>query len=153
MGGLTLAPFLNLSLPTTLFLIAIVVALYSYTGGFEAVVSTDKLQFMLVAFFITAMAIIGGRAVLQTHDWESLLLAQQLAPKAEKGVSPLFSPGIALVILTIFAYLPGWLVETDVWIRIQAARSTREARRGVTLAAINAFIFVGVLPLVIFLVH
>ncbi len=148
-AGLTLAPFLKLSLPATLFFIALVVALYSYTGGFEAVVSTDKLQFILVAFFITAMAIIGGSAVLQTHGWESLWHAQEIAPKAESGVNPLFSPGIALVILTIFAYLPGWLVETDVWIRIQAARSTREARRGVTLAAINAFLFVGVLPLVI----
>ena len=148
-AGLTIAPFLKIPLPAALFLIALVVALYSFTGGFGAVVSTDKIQFALVAFFITAMAWIGGQAVIRTEGWNALWEAQQMAPLAQTGVPALFSPGVAIITLTLVAYLPGWLVETDVWIRIQAARSTREARRGILLAGINAFIFVGILPLFI----
>ncbi len=148
-AGLTIAPFLNVEVPTALVLIAIVVGLYSFTGGFEAVVSTDKIQFALVAFFITAMAWIGGHTVIESQGWQALWQAQQLAPRAETAVPAVFSPGVAIILLTLFAYLPGWLVETDVWIRVQAARSTREARRGIVLAGVNAFIFVGILPLII----
>jgi len=55
-AGQIIAPFLGISLRWTLFLITVVVAVYTYTGGFEAVISTDKIQFALVAFFITVIA-------------------------------------------------------------------------------------------------
>ena len=148
-AGITIAPFLGISVPATLFLIALVVALYSFTGGFEAVVSTDKIQFALVAFFVTLMAVVGVKAAGETGSFTQLFDATLHAPKNTADVPWYFSPGIALIALTFFAYLPGWLIETDVWIRLQAARSDKEARRGVLIAATNSFIFVGVLPLLI----
>ncbi len=148
-AGITIAPFLGLSLPWTLFLVALIVALYSFSGGFEAVVSTDKIQFLLVALFISIMAGVGVREVIQRDALPQLLMVSRQAPRNTPGVPSFFSPGIALILLTFFAYLPGWLVETDVWIRLQAARSNREARKGILVAGVNSLLFVGIFPLLI----
>jgi SSS family solute:Na+ symporter len=54
-----------------------------------------------------------------------------------------------VILLTLMAYLPGWIFETDLWLRVQAARNDRAARRGVLLAVLNSLLFVGLLPLFI----
>ncbi len=148
-AGITIAPFLQISVPMTLLLIAIVVALYSFTGGFEAVVSTDKIQFALVAFFITTMAFIGLEALSGKQQLGNLFDATLLAPKSVAGAPWYLSPGFALIAMTFLAYLPGWLVETDVWIRLQAARTDAEARKGIFITGINSLIFVGIMPMLI----
>ncbi len=149
-AGILIAPFLGISLPVALFLIAVVVALYSFTGGFEAVVSTDKIQFAIVAVFIAATAVVGFRAsVAHTGSVTHWLATLPTPPKAKPGMGMWLTPGLALIFMTFIAYLPGWLVETDVWVRLQAARSHAEARKGIGLAALNSLIFVGILPLVI----
>jgi len=61
----------------------------------------------------------------------------------------LFSPGIGLILMTFIAYLPGWLIETDVWVRLQAGRSNNQARKGIVLASFNSLLFVGIIPLLI----
>ena len=143
-AGNIIAPFLGISQNWTFFLITVVVAVYTYTGGFEAVVSTDKIQFILVALFILVIAILGFNALPEG----SSLWNVDHPPKAVSA-NKLFSPGLVLIILTFAAYLPGWLIETDVWIRLQAARSDSAARKGIQLAAANSFVFVGVLPMII----
>jgi len=143
-AGNIIAPFLGISLFWTLLFITIVVAIYSYSGGFEAVVSTDKIQFLLVAVFLSTLAVIAFKALPADSS-----LFDFPDPPLGKSSLFFFSPGPALILITFFAYLPGWLIETDVWIRLQAARSDKAARRGITLAAINSFIFVGIMPLVI----
>ncbi|HID38850.1 MAG TPA: sodium:solute symporter family protein [Calditrichaeota bacterium] len=143
-AGKIIAPLLGVSHYWTLFLITLVVAVYSYSGGFAAVVSTDKVQFVLVAVFITTIALLGFDA-----SGEMILNGSIPDPPKMQTDSRLFSPGIGLILITLFAYLPGWLIETDVWIRIQAARSNSAARRGILLAGFNSFVFVGVLPLII----
>ncbi len=149
-AGILIAPFLGISLPLALFLIALVVALYSFTGGFEAVVSTDKIQFAIVAVFIAATAVVGYRAsVAKAGSAAGWLASLPAPPKAGPGLALWLSPGLALIVMTFVAYLPGWLVETDVWVRLQAARSHGEARKGIGVAALNSLIFVGILPLII----
>ena len=143
-AGQIISPFLGISLNWTFFLITLVVAIYTFTGGFEAVVSTDKIQFILVAVFITVIAILGFNAVP-----ESAALWNLSTPPKSINSSKFFTPGLILIVMTFAAYLPGWLIETDVWIRLQAAKSDSAARNGVLLAATNSFIFVGILPLVI----
>lgn len=148
-AGKTIAPFLGIPETATLFLIAIVVALYSFTGGFPAVVSTDKIQFALVALFVVVMASVGVSAVTAQGDWNLLWSAGLTAPRRSLHVPWYFSPGPALILMTFLAYLPGWLVETDVWIRLQAARNNREARKAVAVAGFNSLLFVGLLPMLI----
>ncbi len=142
-AGQIIAPFLGITPQTTYLLIALVVAAYSYTGGFAAVVSTDKIQFALVAVFMTVIA---GLAWGQT-DWNMETLQSLSPPKQEAGMW--IAPGITLILLTAVAYLPGWLVETDLWIRLQSARSHAEARKGIVVASVNSLIFVGIAPAII----
>ena len=142
-AGQIIAPFLGITPQTTYLFIALVVAAYSYTGGFAAVVSTDKIQFALVALFMAAIAWLGWG---QT-DWSMETLVNLSPPKQEAGMW--VAPGITLILLTAVAYLPGWLVETDLWIRLQSARSHAEARKGIVVASVNSLIFVGIAPAII----
>ncbi|MCB0281267.1 MAG: sodium:solute symporter family protein [Calditrichae bacterium] len=141
-AGNIIAPFLGISPQLTFLLIALVVAIYSYSGGFEAVVSTDKIQFVLVALFISAIAILGLNAL------PDLSVLTDLIPPKAPGNNHWLSPGLPLIAMTFIAYLPGWLIETDLWVRIQAAQSNREARKGVFIASFNSFLFVGIMPLI-----
>ncbi len=143
-AGILIAPFLGITLPQTLFFIALVVAIYSYSGGFEAVVSTDKIQFVLVAVFITVIAFLGWHALPKGAS----VLNTPTPPKALNN-HKFISSGWALILMTFIAYLPGWIVETDVWIRLQAARNNAQARKGIFIAGINSAVFVGLLPFVI----
>jgi len=143
-AGQIISPFLGISLNWTLFLISAIVAIYTYSGGFSAVVSTDKIQFFLVAFFITVIAVLGWNAL----PTDSSLFQIPTPPKAKPGLL-FFTPGIALILITFIAYLPGWLIETDVWLRLQGAKDNRAAKRGVLIAGFNSFVFVGVMPLII----
>jgi len=148
-AAIILAPLLDTTKYVMLAIIASVVATYSYLGGFAAVVSTDKFQYFLAAFFIATMAFFGGQAVLQQTTFTSFLAGLPTPPKTAASAVSFFAAGPALIIMTIASYLPGWLVETDVWIRLQAARSDAKARQGVAIAATNSFIFVGALPMII----
>ena len=148
-AGIIISPFLKISLPLTLLLITVIVALYSYSGGFKAVIATDKIQFFLVGMFISIIAFIGVSAIFNGSSQESILGEIPQPPKKDASMPLFLSPGFALIIMTFIVYLPGWLVETDVWLRLQAADTHREARKGVLLAGLNSLLFVGILPAII----
>ncbi len=148
-AGTLLAPGLGISVPMVILIISVVVGIYSTLGGFRAVVMTDKLQYAIVALYIAAMAWLAlkGLRGAETPNME----LQEALNGARSGLPWLhpFSPGIVLVLLTLVAYLPGWIFETDLWLRVQAAKNDTAARRGVMLAGFNGFLFVGVLPMFI----
>jgi len=154
-----LAPGLGVPVPATVLGISLVVGVYATWGGFAAVVATDKLQYALVAFYVLAVAALAAVGLstvgLSTVGLSGEGLAGRLppgdliAPASGRPWTDLGSPGWATILLTLIAYLPGWLFETDLWVRVQAARDVRAARRGMLLAGVNAFLFVGVLPLAI----
>ena len=142
-----LAPGLGISTALTIFLISLVVGLYSSAGGFGAVVSTDKLQYTLVALYIL---IIAGLAYVGLGDEVSIKVLISQRGMKDTGVSHiLFSPGILIIATTFLAYIPGWAFETDLWIRVQASRDPAAAKKSILFAGINAFLFVGVIPLFI----
>ncbi len=144
-----LAPLLDTSPLLMLVLIAGVVVTYSYLGGLSAVVATDRFQYFLAAFFIATIAVLGANAVLQRAGFSAFLAALPVPPKAQAPATSLRSTGLALLVMTFIAYLPGWLVTTDVWIKMQATRNSFEARKGVAIAALNSLVFITVLPLCI----
>ena len=147
-AGNIIAPFLEIPVPTTLLLISVVVAIYSFTGGFEAVISTDKIQFALVAIFVAVIGFLGLKAVSSEIN-PIQLFGNLISPPKTNSDIMFFSPGIGLIIMTFIAYLPGWLIETDVWVRLQAGRSNKYARKGIILASFNSLLFVGIIPLLI----
>jgi Na+/proline symporter len=146
-AGTLLAPQMAVSKPVMILIISVVVGIYATLGGFRAVVATDKLQYAIVSLYILAIGLLAihglsaGQLGLPDPDMPGT--------KSALGWTHLLSPGIALVLVTFAAYLPGWLFETDLWVRVQAARDGRSARRGVVLAGANALVFVGVLPMFI----
>ncbi len=144
-----LAPLLDTSRALMLVLIAGTVATYSYLGGLTAVVATDRFQYFLAAFFIATIAGFGMNAVLQRADFFDFLSSLPTPPKAQAPATSLRSTGLALMVMTFIAYLPGWSVTTDVWIKMQATRNSAEARKGVAIAAFNSLVFIAVLPLCI----
>jgi Na+/proline symporter len=144
-----LAPLMECSPQLLLFLIALVVATYSYLGGFAAVVATDKVQYAFVAIFIFMIAALGWQEVARHETIKTFMANLPTPPKTTLPARDLFSAGTGLIFLTLIAYLPGWLIETDVWLRLQAARSLSSARRGVLIAATNSVLFIGICPLLI----
>lgn len=147
-AGSLLGPQLGISLDSAIVGISLIVAIYATLGGFRAVIDTDKLQFVIVAAYIIAIAVLAayglrreGLGLIPSSEWA--------AARTQTSWVQLGSPGLALIVLTLVAYLPGWLFETDLWVRVQAAKDERAARCGVAIAWVNAAIFVGVLPLFI----
>ena len=146
-AGTLLAPGLGISVQWVIFIVSLVVGVYATLGGFRAVVMTDKLQYSIVALYIIAMAWLAGKGLKAAH----VNLSDLAVTGAKSGVSwaNFWAPGLAVIVLTLIAYLPGWIFETDLWLRVQAARDDRSARRGVIIAGVNGFLFVGVLPMFI----
>ncbi len=144
-----LSPLLDISLNATLILITLIVACYSFMGGFSAVVNTDKLQYALVAFFILSVTVIAAKASLSGGTFAEVLGTIPSPPKINGTAFTIFSAGPALIAMTLLTYLPGWVVETDIWLRLQAARSNADARRGILIASLNSFFFIAFLPMII----
>jgi SSS family solute:Na+ symporter len=142
-----LAPGLGIARSSAILGIGLVVAIYATLGGFRAVVATDKLQYAIVALYVLAMAWLAFRGLRR----EGTMVPEPTLQGLHSGRpwTDLFAPGAAIIVLTFVAYIPGWVFETDLWVRVQAARSDRAARRGVLLAGVNALFFVGLLPLAI----
>lgn len=143
-----LSPALGVSSFAVATGVSVLVALYAGAGGFGAVVATDRLQFALVGLYVVAVAVLAwnGAGDVGATRWPGF---ETTGLRADARWASPFSPGIALIVLTMIAYVPGWLFETDLWLRVQAARDAQAARRGVSLAMFNAFLFVGVLPMLI----
>jgi Na+/proline symporter len=142
-----LAPGLKIPSGWVIFIISLVVGIYATMGGFRAVVLTDKLQYAIVALYILAMAWLAKTGLGEINpDAVSLPVT---AAKSGTAWFDLWAPGLPVILLTMLAYLPGWIFETDLWLRVQAARDDKAARQGVVLAGINGFLFVGVLPMFI----
>lgn len=121
-----------------MLLIALIIAVYSTWGGFSAVVQTDKFQFVFVSMYLIAVF---WMAWVTTPSMD----ITRLVPAKTDHV--LFDPNLVpLMIVTAFAYLPGWLSEADLWLRVQAARDVKEARKAALIGLFNSFLFVGLIP-------
>lgn len=148
MGGTLMAPFLGIPAWACMILLALPIAFYTYMGGFRAIVMTDLLQFFLAAAFMVILAATALSAAFSVTGGDVVGALRQAAPPWSgqgNALNPWFL-GIAFPVLLLVGYLPGWLVEQDLVQRLQAMRSTREARRGSVMALFLITAFVLVLP-------
>ncbi|MCK6602547.1 MAG: hypothetical protein L6Q77_12070 [Bacteroidetes bacterium] len=133
-----LAPQLKVSPNTLIWLIAGVIGIYTLLGGFSAVVSTDKFQYVLIVIYLLVITgLTSGIPQFQITSFSDL--GSHLPGLSAGSV-------FVLILLTWIAYLPGWLSEADLWLRIQAAQDKRQARKAALIGLVNAFLFVGVVP-------
>lgn len=145
------APFLKVSPLVTMIVVVIPIMIYTYFGGFRAVVITDFIQFIIMALFIGVLGFVSVKAAsAQTGGQIIATLAQTQTPYYGGGTMfNLFACGIAMPVILLFAYLPGWMIEQDLLIRIQAAKSLREARKGAVISLVLISFFVILLPTII----
>lgn len=139
-----LEPSLGVDKKWVMLMITLTIAVYSTWGGFSAVVQTDKFQFVLVASYLMVVSWIAWERI------PSLEIGNLIPAKARNSF---FDIGLLpLIIITAFAYLPGWLSEADLWLRVQAAKNVKEARKAAMIGLFNSVLFVGLIPAFIALV-
>jgi SSS family solute:Na+ symporter len=124
-----LAPAVSLPTPWIMAGIALLVASYTWAGGFRAVILTDVAQFALIALFFLYL---GGTLLSQRQGFATLASAS--------GPSP------SLVGTTLLVYITGWLAEADIWLRLTAARDTRHARLAMALTFAISLVLVVAFP-------
>lgn len=148
MAGSLMAPFLAIDARLCMALLIVPIIVYTYFGGFRAIVLTDILQFGIMAIFMIVLAAIGWQRTGATGIGNFIEKLGSVAPPAA-GADAIFSPwvlGCVFPIVLLIGYLPGWMVEQDLVLRIQAARNTKEAYRGAVVGLVLITIFVLVLP-------
>ncbi len=145
------APFLKISPVMTMIIIVIPIMIYTYFGGFRAVVLTDIIQFIFMALFIAILGFVSLNfaSVESGGDIIGRLMNTATPYYGEGTMFQLFACGIAMPIILLFAYLPGWMIEQDLLLRIQAANSLKEARKGAWFGLILITVFVITIPTII----
>jgi len=136
-----------------LVLFIVPILIYTVLGGFRAIITTDLIQFSIMALFIL---------ILGWWAW-SKANTPELAPdgfiNALKEVTPPGAGAKAALNLNflswifpvacLIGYLPGWLIEQDLTLRIQAAPTVRQARIGAGLGFVFISIFIIVIPTIV----
>jgi Na+/proline symporter len=132
-AGDLLAPLLAISPRLGMAAIALLVASYAWTGGFRSVIATDVAQFVLIVGFLLVVGARAGSGL--GPGWSGWLGAG--------GPTP------AVIVITLLAYISGWLAEADIWLRLTAAPSDGHARLALGVTAGASLIFVLGLPAVL----
>ncbi len=145
------APFLKVSPVSVMIMVALVVMIYVGFGGFRADVWTDVFQFFIMAPFIVILAIVAIIAAKHATGGQIIQrLAETATPYFGAGsVFRLFACGIAMPIILLFAYIPGWMIEQDLLLRIQGARSLKDGYKFSVLSLILISVFVLLFPMLI----
>ncbi len=105
-----------------------IVLIYSLFGGFRGVVLTDIIQFVLlvlsaVVVFITALTRSGGLSAIG-----------EAAAAAGKDVYMSITAGTSKYAMYIITFGCAWMIQANVWQRISAARTDKDARKMTVLS-------------------
>jgi solute:Na+ symporter, SSS family len=151
MGGRLMAPFLHVPEWACMAILVLPIILYVYMGGFRANVATDIAQFAIMAPFMIILAVVAIGAASDASGGNIVEAIRNSAPPtAGKGnAMSLGFLGWLFPLVLLVGYLPGWMIEQDLVIRIQAAASTKQARSAAIWGLVLIGIFVIVLPSII----
>lgn len=131
--ALVLEIFYGLDPLYSVLIVGAAVALYVNLGGFSAVVLTDRIQFLLLFLFVTAMAVMTTGAVT---DAEPAFNFSKLMGTPPAGWYNPFSVGLPLVLIFTLSIVPGWISEQDPWQKVWAAKDDAAARSGMLIGAV-----------------
>ncbi len=121
-------------------IVGLAVAVYVTLGGLSAVIATDVIQFLCLAVFILFMAF---TVLTGASETSSLPATELFSAMPESWWNPI-SIGMPMVLIFVFAIVPGWISEQDPWQRVWAAKDERAARNGMFFGALLvAFVFAG----------
>ncbi|MCP4256192.1 MAG: sodium:solute symporter family protein, partial [Planctomycetes bacterium] len=148
MAGVLMQPFLGVPAWLCMVLLVVPIILYTYLGGFRAIVTTDLVQFLVMAIFMVILAIGAITAASNESDGNIIGVLKEVAPpwSAKGEAFNLFFLGSLFPVVLLLGYLPGWMIEQDLCLRLQAVKSTREAKKGALLALVLITVFILILP-------
>ena len=118
-------------------------------GGFRAIITTDLIQFSIMALFIL---ILGGWAYSEAGKLapEGIITALKSVSPPWSGEGEALNPGFLgwiFPIALLIGYLPGWLIEQDLDPKGTGGRqTTRQARVGAGLGFLFITTFIIVIP-------
>jgi SSS family solute:Na+ symporter len=116
-------------------IVALAVSVYVTLGGLSAVVWTDVVQFLFLSVFTIVIAIVAvGAATGGAVDAPAN--AGELFSNVSSGWWNPLSIGIPMVLIFLFAIVPGWITEQDPWQKVWAARDSKSARNGMLLGSL-----------------
>ena len=145
------APQLGIDPNLTLAIFIIPILIYTVLGGFRAIIITDLIQFIIMVLFIV---VLGGWALSEASSVAPngiMAALREVTPPwaADKvALNPMVLGWIFPVALLI-GYLPGWLIEQDLTVRVQAAPTTKQARVGAWLGLGFITTFIIVIPAIV----
>ncbi len=117
-------------------IVAIAVSLYVTLGGLSAVVWTDVIQFAFLAIFTIAMAFAAVGTVIDGGlNIPAMGSSELFGNVPDTWWNPL-SIGIPMVLIFVFAIVPGWITEQDPWQKVWAARDAKSARLGMIIGSL-----------------
>ncbi len=151
MIGKLASPFLKISPNLTMLIVVIPIMIYTFFGGFRAVVITDVIQFAIMALFITVLGIVAFNAAGNITNGKvlSTLTALPTASFGSGSMFKLFAGGLIAPVILLLAYLPGWMIEQDLLLRIQGAKSLKEAKKGAWVGLLLIGTFIIIIPTII----
>jgi SSS family solute:Na+ symporter len=139
--GNFLKSFLGTSYFYALLLGTAVVLCYSIFGGLFSVVVTDGFQFFLLVIGILGLLF----SLVGIPSGDNIPLAFQAAEGRDHFN---FFLGFERNIWIVLSFTLAWIISPIVWQRIQAARTDRDARRGLLGAGAIFFVFFGCIVLI-----
>jgi len=124
----------GISQPILLVVIFLTISVYMSLSGTNAVILTDVIQYVLVALFFVIIYFTGLKHGTVNKDVFHFSLGKI---------------NFFFIFLTFLAYLPGWLAETDIWVRLQVTKNGKEARIAMGIAFLNSILFVFIFPMLV----
>lgn len=137
--AMVLQVFYGISPTYAALIVALAVAVYVTSGGLSAVIASDVIQFILLSLFILIMSavVLSGASSTAEMSWG------QLISSAPDGWWNPISIGLPMVLIFVFAIIPGWVTEQDPWQRVWAAKDEKAARNGMLLGAMLVAVVFG----------
>ncbi len=127
--GLFFKNYLNIDYGYAVILGTLVVVIYSLFGGFRGVVFTDIVQF----FFLTATVI--TIVVTMFYAGGSFSKVSEIVANNPKKANYFsFGAGAKNYMIYFITFGAAWMIQANVWQRIQATKSIKDARRMTTFS-------------------
>ncbi|MFA4987231.1 MAG: sodium:solute symporter family protein [Candidatus Brocadiia bacterium] len=152
MAGTLMAPFLGVDTWVAMLVFVIPVILYSAMGGYRAIVTTDFVQMLLMMPFMIALTAVAIYLASEKSGGDIIGAVSKAVPPWS-GEGQVFNLGflgwVIFPLVLLIGYLPGWMIEQDLIIRLQSAKSTSEARKGAWIGFGLITVFIIILPVII----
>ncbi len=119
----------------------LIVLIYSMFGGFRGVVLTDIIQFVLLLISALVVFVVGVR------NAGGMTGIQQAVQAAGKPELLNMGDGASKYSMYVITFGCAWMIQANVWQRISAARSDRDARK---MTVMSFFAYIPLYLMVVF---